>query len=148
MHCPFCNHPDTQVRDSRIYGDGGAIKRRRHCPNCGERFTTIERIQRRELVVIKRNGERSSFDPEKLMRSINTALRKRKVDQARLDAAFNKLLSELELASDGEVTSHHIGKKVMEMLAQLDQVAYIRFASVYEDFNTTEDFRRLLASME
>ena len=148
MYCPFCNHPDTQVRDSRVYDDGSAIKRRRHCPNCGERFTTIERIQRRELIVIKRNGERSSFDPEKLMRSINTALRKRKVDQARLDAEFNKLLSELELASDGEVTSHDIGKKVMEMLARLDQVAYIRFASVYEDFNTGEDFRRLLASME
>lgn len=148
MHCPFCNNPDTQVRDSRIYDDGGAIKRRRHCPSCGERFTTIERIQRRELVVIKRTGERSSFDPEKLMRSINTALRKRKVDQARLDLEFNKLLSELELATDGEVTSQYIGKKVMEMLARLDQVAYIRFASVYEDFNTTEDFRRLLASMD
>jgi transcriptional repressor NrdR len=144
MRCPFCLVDDTQVKDSRPCDDKSSIKRRRFCPECNSRFTTIERVQLKELVVIKRNGEKKPFDRDKILRAINVALRKRSISQEQIEMMINNLVHELESTNDGEVYSSVIGEAIMQKLSKMDQVAYIRFASVYKDFNTTEDFEEFI----
>src|ERR1700761_1281160 len=134
MRCPFCGHEDTQVKDSRPADDGGSIRRRRLCTNCGQRFTTIERVQLRELVVQKSDGRRVAFDRDKLARSIRIAMRKRPIDEDRIERIVNGLVRQLEASGETEVPSSHIGELVMETLKEVDAVAYVRFASVYRDF--------------
>jgi transcriptional repressor NrdR len=140
MRCPFCGHDDTQVKDSRPTEDNTAIRRRRYCPSCGARFTTFERIQLRELTVIKKGGERVPFDRDKLARSISIATRKRPVEPERVERLINSIVRRLESAGENEVTSEMIGELVMEGLAALDPVAYVRFASVYRNFREAKDF--------
>ena len=140
MRCPFCGHEDTQVKDSRPSEDGGAIRRRRFCGNCGQRFTTIERTQLRELTVVKADGRRVAFDREKLARSIRIALRKRPIQDERIERIVNGIVRQLEASGDSEVPSHQIGELVMETLKEVDAVAYVRFASVYRDFREAKDF--------
>ncbi len=140
MRCPFCGHDDTQVKDSRPTEDNTAIRRRRYCPSCGARFTTFERIQLRELTVIKKGGERVPFDRDKLARSISIATRKRPVEPERVERLINSIVRRLESAGESEVTSEMIGELVMEGLAALDSVAYVRFASVYRNFREAKDF--------
>jgi transcriptional repressor NrdR len=140
MRCPFCGHDDTQVKDSRPTEDNTAIRRRRYCPSCGARFTTFERIQLRELTVIKKGGERVPFDRDKLARSISIATRKRPVEPDRVERLINSIVRRLESAGENEVTSEMIGELVMEGLAALDSVAYVRFASVYRNFREAKDF--------
>ena len=144
MRCPFCGADDTQVKDSRPTDDRGAIRRRRFCANCAARFTTFERVQLRELTVIKKNGQREPFDRDKLARSIYVALRKRPVEPERIDQAVSKIVRELESQGESEVSSETIGEMVMEALRSLDDVAYVRFASVYRDFREAKDFRAAL----
>ena len=146
MRCPFCGCPDTQVKDSRPTDDA-AIRRRRVCPDCGGRFTTFERVQLRELTVQKRSGRRVPFDRDKLGRSIEVALRKRPVDQERVERLISGLVCQLEGAGEAEVTSEEIGSLVMDALKGLDEVGYVRFASVYKDFREVQDFRDLLGSL-
>ncbi|MBL4616170.1 MAG: transcriptional repressor NrdR [Robiginitomaculum sp.] len=145
MRCPYCSSEDTQVKDSRGAEDGAAIRRRRQCQSCGQRFTTFERVQLRELNVIKRSGRRVRFDREKLMRSVSMALQKRPMDRDRVEHMISSIVRRLESEGDVEVKSKHIGKLVMEALANLDQVAYVRYASVYRDFNETKDFAEFIA---
>lgn len=140
MHCPFCGHEDTQVKDSRPSEDGQAIRRRRFCPECNSRFTTFERVQLRELTVVKKNGERRPFDREKLARSIMLALRKRPFDPDKIEMLVNNIVRKLETSGENEVSSEQIGGEVMEALAEIDPVAYVRFASVYRDFREARDF--------
>ena len=140
MRCPFCGADDTQVKDSRPTDDRGAIRRRRFCGNCAARFTTFERVQLRELTVIKKNAQREPFDRDKLARSIYVALRKRPVEPERVERMINSLVRQLESSGDTEIRSEQIGEEVMEALAILDQVAYIRFASVYRNFREAKDF--------
>ena len=140
MRCPFCGTDDTQVKDSRPTDDRGAIRRRRFCPNCGARFTTFERVQLRELTVIKKNGHREPFDRDKLARSIYVALRKRPFEPERVERIINSLVRQLESSGEIDIPSNMIGGLVMEALASLDQVAYIRFASVYRNFREAKDF--------
>src|SRR5690349_10753817 len=140
MRCPFCGADDTQVKDSRPTDDRGAIRRRRSCPNCGARFTTFERVQLRELTVIKKNGHREPFDRDKLARSIYVALRKRPVEPELVERTINGLVQKLETSGESEIASDMIGGLVMEALSNLDQVAYIRFASVYRNFREAKDF--------
>ena len=140
MRCPFCGNEDTQVKDSRPTDDNSAIRRRRQCTNCGARFTTFERVQLRELVVVKSNGQREPFDREKLLRSMQISLRKRPVDQDRLERVVNGIVRRLESSGETEIPSDMIGELVMEALSTLDQVAYIRFASVYRNFREAKDF--------
>ncbi len=147
MRCPFCGAEDTQVKDSRPAEEGGAI-RRRQCPACGARFTTFERVQLRDLVVVKKDGRRAAFDREKLARSIRIALRKRPVDEDRVERIVNGIQRKLETEADSEVTSRQIGEIVMEALRAVDQVAYVRFASVYRNFGEAKDFRAFLGEME
>jgi transcriptional repressor NrdR len=144
MRCPYCGHDDTQVKDSRPSDDNMAIRRRRHCPNCGGRFTTFERIQLRELTVVKRSGRRVPFDRDKLLRSVEVALRKRPVDPERIERMVSGIVRKLESSSDGDVTSEEIGRLVMEGLKGLDDVAYVRFASVYRNFREAKDFEELI----
>ncbi len=134
MRCPFCGGEDTQVKDSRPAEEGVAIRRRRACPACGARFTTFERVQLREITVVKSDGRRVPFDREKLARSIRVALRKRPVDEDRLERIVNGIQRRLETEGEQEITSRQIGETVMEVLKELDQVAYVRFASVYRQF--------------
>ena len=134
MRCPFCGHDDTQVKDSRPTEDNSAIRRRRFCPACGARFTTFERIQLRELTVIKSAGQREPFDREKLLRSMRIALRKRDIDIERLERIVNSLVRQLESSGESEIPSKAIGEMVMKALSGVDKVAYIRYASVYRDF--------------
>ena len=141
MRCPFCGADDTQVKDSRPTEDRGAIRRRRFCVSCGARFTTFERVQLRELTVIKKNAQREPFDRDKLARSIYVALRKRPVEPDRVERIINSLVRQLESAGETDIPSDMIGGLVMEALSSLDQVAYIRFASVYRSFSDVEDFR-------
>jgi transcriptional repressor NrdR len=150
MKCPYCGHHDTQVKDSRPSEDGTTIKRRRHCPNCDARFTTLERVQLRELVVVKRDGVRKPFDRDKIMRSMLMATRKRPIQADSLEQAVNRIVRELEQhGSDGvDVTSAHIGEMVMDALRTLDQVAYIRYASVYRDFTEKGDFEDFMKHMD
>ena len=140
MDCPFCGSNDTQVKDSRPCEDGAAIRRRRLCTKCEARFTTFERVQLRDLVVVKSNGKKSPFDREKLERSFEIALRKREVDPDVVSRTINEMIRTLEQQGEGEIPTKRIGEMVMEALAKLDQVAYVRYASVYRDFNEAEDF--------
>lgn len=140
MDCPFCGSSDTQVKDSRPCEDGGAIRRRRLCSSCGARFTTFERVQLRELVVVKRNGKKSPFDRDKLERSLNIALRKRDVDPEVVSRAINDMIRTLEQRGEAEASTETIGKLVMQVLSRLDKVAYIRYASVYRNFAEAKDF--------
>jgi transcriptional repressor NrdR len=140
MRCPFCGFEDTQVKDSRPTEDRGSIRRRRLCPNCAARFTTFERVQLRELTVVKKDGERQPFDRDKLVRSLSIALRKRPVEPDRIERVINSIVRQLESSGESEIPSEQVGALVMEALAQLDQVAYVRFASVYRNFREAKDF--------
>lgn len=144
MRCPFCGEDDTQVKDSRASEDGSTIRRRRLCTSCGSRFTTFERIQLRDLIVIKRNGKKIPFDRDKLSKSINMALRKRQTDEDAIERALNSIVRQLESHGDSEIPSKLIGELVMNALAQIDQVGYIRFASVYRDFREAGDFGKFV----
>ena len=148
MRCPYCGSEETQVKDSRPAEDGAAIRRRRSCPACGSRFTTFERVQLRELTVLKTDGRRVPFDREKLARSIRVALRKRPVDEDRIERIINSIQRRLETEAESEVTSRQIGEIVMEMLKEVDQVAYVRFASVYRNFGEAQDFREFLGKLD
>jgi transcriptional repressor NrdR len=140
MRCPFCGHDDTQVKDSRPSDDNAAIRRRRLCPACGGRFTTFERVQLRELTVVKKAGRREPFDREKLERAIHHALRKRPVEAERIERMVTGIVRRLESMGENEIQSHVIGELVMQALSSLDKVAYIRFASVYKNFREAKDF--------
>ena len=140
MIYPFCGNEDTQVKDSRPAEDGAAIRRRRMCINCGARFTTFERVQIREITLVKRDGRRSNFDREKLERSFNIALRKRDVDGEVVAMEINSIVRQLESHADGDVLSARVGELVMSALSNLDQVAYVRYASVYRNFREAKDF--------
>ena len=148
MRCPYCSSPDTQVKDSRPAEDNSAIRRRRVCPDCGGRFTTFERVQLRELIVIKKSGRRAPFDREKLMRSLEIALRKRPVEPERVERMVNGIVRQLESSGEPEVESARIGELVIEGLRALDPVAYVRFASVYRDFRDARDFNTLIDELE
>jgi transcriptional repressor NrdR len=147
MRCPYCGNNDTQVKDSRPSEDNTAIRRRRVCPDCGGRFTTFERVQLRELTVLKKNGRRVPFDRDKLARSVDLALRKRSVDPERVERMVNGIVRQLESSGDSEIPSERIGVAVMEGLKGLDEVAYVRFASVYRNFKDTEDFKAVLGEL-
>jgi transcriptional repressor NrdR len=147
MRCPSCGSLDTQVKDSRPTEDSSAIRRRRVCLSCHSRFTTFERVQLRELVVIKRNGRRVPFDRDKVMRSLQIALRKRPVDSERVEQMVSQIVRELESLGESEVTSETIGEIVMDHLRQLDDVAYVRFASVYRNFRERKDFEAVLGEL-
>ncbi|HEY5207806.1 MAG TPA: transcriptional regulator NrdR [Stellaceae bacterium] len=140
MRCPFCGFEDTQVKDSRPTDDRASIRRRRLCPNCAARFTTFERVQLRELTVVKKDGERQPFDRDKLARSLYIALRKRPVEGERIERVINSIVRQLESSGESDIPSEQVGAYVMEALAQLDQVAYVRFASVYRNFREAKDF--------
>ncbi len=145
MRCPFCGEPESQVKDSRPTEDGAAIRRRRLCPKCGGRFTTFERVQLRELTIVKRSGRRVPFDREKLIRSINVAARKRPVDPERIERLVSGIVRRLESLGETELASNVVGEMVMKALKALDDVSYVRYASVYRDFRETEDFARFLS---
>ena len=147
MRCPFCGNEDTQVKDSRPTDDNSAIRRRRQCTNCGARFTTFERVQLRELTVVKSNGQREPFDREKLLRSMQISLRKRPVDQDRLERVVNGIVRRLESSGENEIPTTHIGEAVMDALATLDKVAYVRFASVYRNFREAKDFETFIGKL-
>jgi len=144
LRCPFCGNLDSQVKDSRPSEDGAAIRRRRSCPECGGRFTTFERVQLRELMVLKRSGRRLPFAREKLERSLSIALRKRPVDPERVDQMISGIVRQLESLGETEIPSSVIGEMVMKALKNVDDVAYVRYASVYRDFRETQDFARFL----
>ena len=147
MRCPFCGHDDTQVKDSRPTEDNSAIRRRRSCPACGSRFTTFERVQLRELTVVKKNGQRVAFDRDKLARSIAIAVRKRPVDPDRVERIVNSIQRRLESCGESEIASDMIGELVMESLINLDKVAYVRFASVYRNFREAKDFEDFVGKL-
>ena len=147
MRCPFCGHIDSQVKDSRPTEDGAAIRRRRFCPSCGGRFTTFERVQLRELTVLKKNGKRAPFERDKLYRSIQISLRKRPVDQERVDRMITGIVRRLESMGESEVPSTVIGEMVMDSLGNLDPVAYVRFASVYRNFREAKDFEEFVEDL-
>lgn len=147
MRCPSCGSLDTQVKDSRPTEDSAAIRRRRICLTCNFRFTTFERVQLRELVVIKRNSRRVPFDRDKLMRSIQISLRKRNVDPERVEQFVSKIVRELEGLGESDISSETIGEMVMEHLRELDDVAYVRFASVYRNFREPKDFKDAIAEL-
>jgi transcriptional repressor NrdR len=144
LRCPYCGSLDTQVKDSRPTEDHSAIRRRRVCPDCGGRFTTFERVQLRELMVLKRSGRRAPFDRDKLARSIEVALRKRPVEPERVERLISGVVRQLESQGEGEVTSEEIGSLVMEALKSLDDIAYVRFASVYRNFREAKEFGALI----
>ena len=146
MRCPFCGHAESQVKDSRPSEDGAAIRRRRLCPECGGRFTTFERVQLRELTIVKRSGRRAPFDREKLVRSISVALRKRPVDPERFERMISGIVRQLESMGETELPSHVVGEMVMKALKSLDEVGYVRYASVYRDFRQTQDFAKFLGA--
>ena len=148
MRCPFCAHEDSQVKDSRPTEDGAAIRRRRQCEGCAARFTTFERIQLRDLVVLKGSGRREPFDREKLLLSLSIAARKRSVDSARLEKLVSGIQRQLETTGEHEVSSKRIGELVMDGLKALDPVAYIRFASVYREFSEAKDFEAFAGAVE
>ena len=144
MRCPFCGSEDTQVKDSRPVDDGSAIRRRRQCSVCGARFTTFERVQLRDLLVVKKDGRRAPFDRDKLTRSIGIATRKRGIGEEQIERMVNGIVRRIETSGESEVPSTRIGELAMESLAQLDEVAYVRFASVYRDFATVRDFEEFI----
>jgi transcriptional repressor NrdR len=147
MKCPFCGHEDTQVKDSRPSEDGVSIRRRRFCPECDSRFTTFERVQLRELTVLKRDGKKRPFDRDKLTGSIYIATRKLPVTPDQIEMAVNNIVRKLEKLGDNEVRSEQIGEAVMEVLAGLDPVAYVRYASVYREFTEAKDFAEFIGSI-
>ena len=147
MRCPFCGHEDSQVKDSRPTEDAGAIRRRRQCEGCAARFTTFERIQLRELTVLKSEDRKEPFDREKLLRSVSIAARKRPIDPVRLEKLVSGIQRQLETQGENEVRSGRIGEMVMEGLKGLDSVAYIRFASVYKDFTEARDFEEFAGNV-
>jgi transcriptional repressor NrdR len=147
MRCPYCGSLDTQVRDSRPTEDSSAIRRRRACPDCGGKFTTFERVQLRQLVVVKRSGRRVAFDRDKLLRSVEIALRKRPVDPERVERMVNGIVRQLESLGESEIPSERIGELVMEGLNGLDDVAYVRFASVYRNFREAKDFGAIIGEL-
>lgn len=148
MKCPFCGHVDTQVKDSRAGEEGESIRRRRHCPACDSRFTTYERVQLRELTVVKANGDRKPLDREKIQRSIAIATRKRPVKPEAVTQLVNRIIRTLETSGESEVKSSRIGELVMEGLQTLDKVAYIRYASVYRNFREARDFETFVESLQ
>ncbi|PHZ83713.1 transcriptional regulator NrdR [Paremcibacter congregatus] len=147
MRCPFCGNDDTQVKDSRPTEDNAAIRRRRSCNGCGARFTTFERVQLRELTVAKKSGKKVPFEREKLERSINLALRKRNVEEGRIELLINGIVRQLESMGDSEIQSELIGKLIMEGLENMDPVAYVRYASVYKDFREAKDFEAFVGKL-
>ncbi len=147
MRCPFCSSDNTQVKDSRSAEDGTAIRRRRQCADCGGRFTTFERVQLRELTVVKRSGKRVPFDREKLTRSVKIALRKRDVDEDRVERMISGIIRQLESRGEAEISSGDIGELVMEGLKTLDDVAFVRYASVYRNFREAADFCDFLSQL-
>jgi transcriptional repressor NrdR len=147
MKCPFCGHDDTQVKDSRPSEDGLTIRRRRFCPECNSRFTTFERVQLRELTVLKKNGERRMFDRDKLMRSLNIALRKRPATPEQIEQLATRITSKLESMGENEIPTAMIGTIIMDELKKMDSVAYIRFASVYRDFREAKDFENIVEEL-
>jgi transcriptional repressor NrdR len=147
MRCPYCGNVDTQVKDSRPSDDNTAIRRRRVCQDCGGRFTTFERVQLRELMVVKRSGRRVPFDRDKLVRSVQVALRKRSVDPERVERMVSGIVRQLESAGESEIPSEHIGHLVMAGLRGLDDVAYVRFASVYRNFREAKDFETFIGEL-
>jgi len=147
MRCPFCGNVDTQVKDSRPAEDHVAIRRRRYCPGCAGRFTTYERVQLRDLVVIKSNGRREAFDRDKLERSIRIALQKRPVEHERMDQMISGVVRRLESMGETDINSKAIGEIVMESLARIDTVAYVRFASVYKNFQDADDFDKFVSQL-
>ena len=147
MRCPFCQHDDTQVKDSRPTEDNTAIRRRRFCPSCGARFTTFERVYLRELMVVKSNGNREPFERDKIERSMRVALRKRPVGEERIERVVNSLVRQLETSGETEIPANRIGEMVMAALATLDPVAYVRFASVYRNFREAKDFEDFVGSL-
>ena len=144
MRCPFCGKEDTQVKDSRASEDGATIRRRRSCTSCGSRFTTFERIQLRDLIVIKKNGKKIPFDRDKLLKSMLMALRKRQTNDDAIERAVNGIVRQLESSGDNEIQSKFIGELVMNALAEIDNVAYIRYASVYRNFREASDFGKFV----
>ena len=148
MRCPFCSHENSQVRDSRPTEDNTAIRRRRICDQCGSRFTTFERIQLRDLIVVKKNNQREPFDRDKMFRSLSLALRKRNVDQEKIEKIVNAIVRRLENSGESEIKTSLIGEYIMEALSNLDQVAYVRFASVYKNFREARDFEDFLGNLE
>lgn len=148
MRCPFCTGNNTQVKDSRPTEDDAAIRRRRECPDCEARFTTFERVQLREIIVVKNNGKREPFDRNKLMRSLKLCLQKRPVDADVIERVANDIVRQLEQSGESDVTTKEIGEKAMQALSQLDPVAYVRYASVYKDFREVKDYNDFLAGVE
>ena len=147
MRCPFCGHHDTQVKDSRPTEDNAAIRRRRSCPECGARWTTFERVQLRELIILKKDGKKEPFEREKLARSLKIALQKRDVEAEKIERISNSIQRKLETLGESEVPSKVIGEIVMDQLADLDQVAYVRFASVYRNFREARDFEEFIGNL-
>ena len=147
MRCPFCGHNDTQVKDSRPTEENATIRRRRLCPECSSRFTTFERVQLRELSVVKSDGEKVLFDRDKLLRSLQIALRKRPVEEDRMERIVNSIQRRLETLGESEIPTKVIGEMVMEHLAELDQVAFVRFASVYRNFREAKDFEAFVGNL-
>lgn len=148
MRCPFCGNLDTQVKDSRVTDDGSSIRRRRECGECASRFTTFERVQLRELIIVKKNGEKTMFDRDKLARSIQIAVRKRPITQERVEKVVNSIQRRLESSGETEINSSVVGEYVMEALSTLDHIAYIRFASVYRDFKEVKDFEDFVETID
>lgn len=148
MHCPFCASDDTQVRDTRPASEGQSIRRRRQCGACGSRFTTIERVQLRDILVIKRGGEREAFDREKLARSFDLALRKRQIETDKLEMVINALVKRIESTADKEISVESIGQMAMDALKSLDKVAYVRYASVYRNFSEVKDFADFISQTD
>ncbi len=148
MKCPFCQSPDTVVKDSRETDEGKIVRRRRSCLKCKGRFTTFERIQLRELIIVKRSGAKRPFDRVKILKSITTALRKRNFTEEEIEKIANRITLEIESSSSKEVQSRMIGKLIMQELAKIDPVAYIRFASVYKDFSTAKDFAKFIGKIK
>ena len=148
MRCPFCSNDDSQVKDSRATEDNTAVRRRRICEQCGSRFTTFERIQLRDLVVIKTNGQKEVFERDKMFRSLSMALRKRNIDNEKIEKIVNAIVRKLENSGENEIKTNIIGQYIMEALMHLDQVAYVRFASVYKNFREAKDFEDFLGNLE
>ena len=147
MRCPYCSSEDSQVKDSRPAEDGAAIRRRRICPDCGGRFTTFERVQLRELMVVKKTGRKAPFDRDKLLKSFEIALRKRPVDRDRIERAVSGIVRRLESSGETEIASEEIGLQVLEALKALDDVGFVRYASVYRDFSHVDDFEKILSEV-
>ncbi len=147
MRCPFCGNHDTQVKDSRPTEDNSAIRRRRYCPACESRFTTFERVQLRELIVVKGNGDKVPFDREKVKVSMDIALRKRPIDQDRIERIVNSIQRQLETSGENEIPTKVIGEMIMNTLRELDQIAYVRFASVYKDFHEVREFNEFIGNI-